>query len=152
MPNETLIAEHDDTINYLKLALELAEIKRQMVKLHNLNRITEPDNGEIFVLSYLTNRAKPVCPKDISNAMNISSARIARLLNQLEQKSFIKRAADPENGRQTLIHLLPEGNEQHQKNIENFNQRTMKFLKALGAKDAMEYIRLQKKILEIYTK
>lgn len=152
MPNETFINDRNDNTDYLKLARELAETKRQMAKLHNIRRIYESDNGETFVLSYLADKTKPIHPKDISKAMKISSARIAKLLNQLEQKGFIKRIADPQNGRQILIHLLSAGKEQNQKNIENFNQRSIKFLKALGAKDASEYIRLQKKILEIYTK
>lgn len=151
MPDKTSNTENNDNTDYLKLARELAETKRQMAKLHYVRGIPEPDHGEVFVLGYLANIGKPVCPKDIGDAMKISSARIAKLLNQLEHKSFIKRRVDPLNRRQTLIHLLPAGSEQHQKDTDNFNKDAIKFLKALGAEDAADYIRLQKRILEIYT-
>lgn len=152
MSIENFETESKDNGEYVDLARELAETKSQMVRLRTVRDITEPDNGEIYVLGYLAGRKKPIHPKDISDIMDISTARIARLLNQLEEKKFVERTADPLNGRQTLIHLLPAGYEQHQKDTENFNQRSINFLKALGKKDAMEYVRLQKKILEIYKK
>lgn len=144
--------DQEEFTDFFHLADELAETKRQMAKYHQINQIPEPDHGELFALRYLSDKETPVCPKDLSEAMHISSARIARLLNQLEKKNFIKRSVDPNNKRQTVILLLPAGREQQKKNVTEFRQRAITFLKALGADDAKEYIRLQKKILELYKK
>lgn len=143
-------SDQEELTDFYQLADELAETKRQMAKFHQINQIPEPDHGELFALRYLSDQDTPVCPKDLCEAMHISSARIARLLNQLEKKTFIKRMVDPHNKRQTVILLLPAGQEQHKKNVAEYKNRATKFLKALGSEDAKEYIRLQKKILELY--
>lgn len=139
-------------MDYLKLASELAKAKRQMVKIPDFHRITEPSSGESFVLGYLSERDKPVNPKEISEAMNVSSARIAMIVNRLEEKGMVKREQDPENGRHTIVYLLPAGRRQRQKNIEKFNRCAIRFLKAMEPEDAVEYVRSQSKVAEIYAK
>ncbi|MFA9376496.1 MAG: MarR family winged helix-turn-helix transcriptional regulator [Lachnotalea sp.] len=154
MNNEftTNINYNGDSTDYLLLAAELALIKRQLTKLHSIDKILEPNNGATFVLSYLAENTVPVTPKEISQVMNISSARIAMILNQLEIKEFIERNPDPNNGRQTIVQILPDGTLQHAKNKEAYTKRAIEFLEALGIEDAVTYVRLQKKIVEIFSK
>lgn len=146
--NHPDLAEPD----YLKLARQLAEANKKMVNIPNIHRITDIYSGESFVLGYLDDSENPVNPKEICKVMHVSSARVAMILNQLEQKGLIERKQDAENGRQTLIYLLPAGRAQRQINIERYNERAIPFLRALGPKDAVEYVRLQNRISEIYEK
>ncbi len=138
-------------MDYLKLALELSKVKHQMSSISSFRKILEVDNGKKFVLGYLDESACPVIPKDIGGAMNVSSARVAAILNQLEVKGMVRRKPNPNNGRYTVIELLPDGKIQRQKNINDFNQQQADLLESLGPDDALEYVRLQKKIADIYS-
>lgn len=135
---------------YFKLAQELLEIRRRMAKASNFSRFTNPDNGENFVLAFLSNAKEQVNPKEIGNTMQVSSARIAKILNQLEAKKMIARLPSTEDGRFTTILLLPEGEVQYKKNVEQFYKNAAHFLESLGPDDATEYVRLQNKIADIY--
>lgn len=142
----------DSESAYLNLAAELMLTKHQIAKLRNIDKIMEPDNGTKFVLAYLVEHTEPVTPKIISQVMKISSARVAMILNQLEAKNFIMRKPHPNNKKQTIVQILSDGVLQHQKNKEDYTKRTVQFLKALGSEDAAAYVRLQKKIVKIYSK
>lgn len=139
-------------MDYLKLAVDLSEVRRKMAQIPDFRKFINPDNGESFVLGYLSESSKPVSPKEICDAMNISSARIAMILNKLEAKGMVKRKQNSDDGRYTVVELLPAGTIQRQKNMEKFNQSAMRFLEALGPEDAADYVRLQSKIADIYTK
>lgn len=139
-------------MDYLKLAGELSAAKRRMARIPNFRNFVNPDDGENFVLGYLGDSFSPVSPKEICDAMNVSSARVATILNQLEAKGMVRRKPNLNDGRYTVVELLPAGAIQRQKNIENFNRRAACFLEVLGAEDAVEYVRLQIKIADIYAK
>jgi DNA-binding MarR family transcriptional regulator len=139
-------------MDYLKLASDFSGAKRQMARIPNFRKFINPDNGENFVLGYLDDSITPVSPKEISEAMNVSSARIASIINQLELKGMVRRKTNENDGRYTVVELLPAGEVQRQKNIEAFNQSAACFLESLGPEDAVEYVRLQKKIADIYSK
>lgn len=139
-------------MDYLKLADELSKAKRRMARIPNFQKFIDPDNGEKFVLGYLEDSTAPVSPKEIKEAMNVSSARIASIINQLELKEMVQRRPNENDGRYTVVELLPAGALQRQKNLEIFNQSAASFLEALGPEDAEEYVRLQNKIADIYSK
>lgn len=138
-------------MDYLKLAGDLSRAKRQMARIPNFRKFIDPDNGETFVLGYLDDSTTPVSPKEIGEAMNVSSARIASIINHLELKGMVRRKPNENDGRYTVVELLAAGAVQRQKNIETFNQSAAAFLEALGPEDATEYVRLQKKIADIYS-
>ncbi|NMS88678.1 MarR family transcriptional regulator [Clostridioides difficile] len=138
-------------MDYIQLALELGEVKTLMVRIPHKDKISDMQSGEKFVLGYLYKNNKKVNPKEISTAMNVSTARMSAILNQLESKEMIERYIDPKNGRQTLVELRPKGVEQQKINEKEFLEYTVKFLEALGSEDAVAYVRIQKKIISFFT-
>lgn len=92
----------------------------------------------------------PCQPKGNCRCLNVSSARVAMILNQLESKGMVLRRPNINDGRYTVVDLLPAGRIQRQKNIEDFNQRMASSLEALGPEDAIEYVRPQIKIADIF--
>ena len=137
-------------MDYITLAWELGEVKRLTVKARNLHKITDLENGESFVLSYLSRNIGSVNPKEISGAMGVSSARMAAILNQLEAKGLVKREVNSENGKLTIIRLLPKGVDQQQENEKKYLEGAVKFLEALGPDDAQAYVRIREKIAKIH--
>ncbi len=50
--------------------------------------------GEIGVLSMLAFDQNPVTAGELSEKLNVTTARIARILNSLESKQYIRRKND----------------------------------------------------------
>ncbi|MBS7525232.1 MarR family transcriptional regulator [Fusibacter paucivorans] len=150
MSNHSTHTASEQHIDYSALAIELRDVKREMIHIQKLRGIVHFTNGENYVLGLLAQKQHPLHPKEISDAMCISTARVAKILNQLEEKKYIERSCDPNNKRQKWIALLPAGLAQNTLNIEAYIQRLTNFLRALGPEDAYDYVRIQKKIVTIY--
>lgn len=133
---------------YEDLAEEFIQLcmKSSYVRItRELSRTTKPD---IFILMYLKNHGGRAYPKDLSNDFLVSSARIAVVLNLLEQKGYIQRLNDEHDSRQTVVPLSNAGEELISEKRSEVVQRIAKMLELLGDDDAKEYIRLQKKLSE----
>ena len=78
--------------------------------------------------------------------MAVTTARIASLLNHMEEKKLICRYPDPDDSRQIVVVLTQQGKEE----IGKIRSRVLSFVSAmleeLGPEDAEAYIRIQKKI------
>lgn len=102
--------------------------------------------GESFTLLYLALTGKPVTPGDIVNAMEISSARVAAMLNSLEKKDLISREIDPCDRRKILVQLTENG----QKKADNCRECSINLvsmmMEQLGEEDTNHLIRIVGKI------
>ena len=83
----------------------------------------------------------------MSDEFIVSTARMAVLLNQLEDKGYIIRIPDSLDSRQTIVKLQPKG-------IEFFNGKNAeilnfiaRFFKELGEEDSSEFVRLYTKLM-----
>ncbi|NLK22290.1 MAG: MarR family transcriptional regulator [Epulopiscium sp.] len=88
-------------------------------------------------------------PSDISNEMNISSARVAAMLNNLENKGLITREIDKSDRRRILVELTQDGIEftkDRNKTVVNY---TVRILKLLGEHDAKELVRIVGRLSEL---
>lgn len=74
-----------------------------------LEKMREQDTGSLGVLKFLFSRETPVKSKEISDQLEISSARTAVLLKKLETKGLIQKSASPEDARVTLVQLSTQG-------------------------------------------
>ena len=136
-------------MDYESLAHEYLEVMYQMRKRNTHKQVSDSLHGENFVLSYISEHEGNVIPSDISNAMGITSARIAAALNSLEGKGLILRRIDTEDRRRILIDLTDAGREQVQKHYQMIMSYTTNMLKYLGEDDAKEYIRIMKKLVDV---
>lgn len=101
--------------------------------------------GEKAVLIYIY-KTKEVTPKDISDYLNVSSARIANNLNKLEEKGFIKRNISKEDRRQIIIDLTEKGVLESEKLIEENLNLFTRILNKLGEEDSKKGILLLHKL------
>lgn len=137
-------------MDYIELATKFLQNMQLLHKSRPQKKITESMQGEIFVLHYLFHQGDDVVPGEISNIMNISSARTAAALNSLERKGFIIRDIDKNDRRRILIRLTEEGRDSAQKHQQELIQNTVKMLRLLGDDDAREYIRITGKLAELW--
>lgn len=131
---------------YETLAAELLQIRANLLRVPAQQKLSHLLRGELFVLNYLYDHDTVVHPKELSANLSVSTARIASLLNHMEEKNLIVRVPDAEDSRQIIVRLTPDGAQAIQKyrnDVLNYLART---LESLGPDDAREYIRIQKKI------
>lgn len=124
----------------IQMELPLASIERQVWK---LNR------GMYFALQYLFAHGGAAHPRELSRGMEVSSARVASMLNHMEAQALVRREADAEDNRQVIIHLTEKGVVLLQKLREKLVVDIAELLGALGPEDATAYLRLRHRIADI---
>lgn len=136
-------------MDYSRLAAEFLEQMYSFRKIKPLKSIDESLQGEIFAINYIAIHGDDVLPGEISNDMDVSSARVAQTLNNLEKKGLITRRIDPNDRRKILVTLTPEGktfSEMHRKHIL---ETVVKMLEMLGEDDAREFVRIMARLVKI---
>ena len=85
-------------------------------------KIEESVKGMFPVLKYLQEN-EDVTPKDLEDKLCVTSARIARVLNQLEEKKLVERTKSLNDKRKTIVVLTKEGKDiadKHKKDMQSF--------------------------------
>lgn len=133
-------------MDYSALANELLSVRANLLQVPASQQLSHMVKGEMFVLNYLITHKSIVHPKELSEKMAVTTARIASLLNHMEGKRLIWRYTDPEDSRQVVVVLTEEG----KKAIQGVRAKVISYVSAmledLGPEDAEAYIRIQKKI------
>ena len=137
---------------YQTLANELLHIRMNLLQVPASQKLSGILRGELFVLNYLYNREDGVHPKELSEKLSVSTARIASLLNHMEEKHLVVRETDPEDSRQVLVRLTPDGSDAIRRCRSEVLASVERMLESLGPDDAREYIRIQEKIYSNYMK
>lgn len=135
-------------MDYTKLAEEFLQLN-MFRKFKPYQQINESMRGESFILQYIASNESQMIPSEISDIMSISSARIATILNSLENKKYITRQIDVADRRRIIIGLTAEGREQAVKFRQMLLSAIEKMLSSLGEHDAKEYIRITGKMAEL---
>ena len=136
-------------MDYTVLADELLNNMHLLHKAKFQKNINEAMQGEAFVLQYITHQKGDVLPGEIGNEMDVSSARIAAALNNLESKGLITRRIDLRDRRKILVGITPEGKVLAQQQQQAVIAGASKMLALLGEQDAREYVRITCKLAEI---
>lgn len=137
-------------MNCKELAGELLDLRLQMLREPAEQILVSFNKGEQFVLDYLANQKGGISlQKDISRDMTVSTARIAVLLRNLEEKGYIRRRKDPSDSRREIVSITESGKDAIAGLRDTLITRTADVLEALGSRDAEEYLRIQKRIFEL---
>ena len=93
-------------MDYKSLANEWIALQGQLLQVPACRELSSLSKGEWFVLNYLMGHAGLVHPKDLSKGLVVSTARIAALLNHMEEQGLVTRngrgrADDPEKARRS---------------------------------------------------
>lgn len=136
-------------MDYRKLAEDFFYKSYQLKKNHHQQMLDESLQGEIFTLLYINERKTQVLPSQISEEMSISTARVASILNNLENKGYIDRQIDREDRRRILVNLTENGQVQADKHHDMVIGLTARMLELLGEEDALDFVRITGKIAEL---
>lgn len=136
-------------MDYSKLAEEFFYKSYQLKKNAHQQMIDESLQGEMFTLLYLKDQKGFVLPGEISTKMNISTARVANILNTLENKDFIIREIDKIDRRRILVSLTQQGEEKAEEHSKMIITQIAKMLEILGEEDAKSFVRITSKLIDI---
>ena len=137
-------------MDYRELAQELMKYLLKMPPPPKDAPRLEKDRGELLVIAYLTEFEDGVTPGILAQFGDVSTARIATVLNSLEKKGYITRSVDPEDRRKVLVHITEEGRAYGQKHKEKRLQHLITTLEYLGEEDALQHIRIMKRLTEFH--
>ncbi|MCM1412053.1 MAG: transcriptional regulator [Lachnospiraceae bacterium] len=133
-------------MDYKKMAEELLAIRAEQLKVPANQQMSKLVKGELFVLNYLSTHNEAAYPKELSREMVVSTARIAVILNNMEEKSWITRTVDAQDNRQTIVTLTDEGRREIEKKRREVIGSVAEMLEVIGPDDSQEFLRIQKKI------
>jgi len=140
-------------MDYQELALELLSKIQAAQKIRHQKGIKEKLQGEALILFYIGEHYQhAVIPKEISDAIGVSPARVAAVLNDLEAKGLLTRAIDRNDRRKVIVELTAKGQSVVEENKREFLQKTATLLNLLGECDAKEYVRIMGRITEEISK
>jgi len=133
-------------MNYQKLAEEFIDAmtasNSHPVPPPNLVEFTQ---GEVGILVYLVAGKKNVSAGELSDALKLTTGRIATALKTLEKKKLVSRKSDPNDGRKVIVNITDDGKNfilnRRAQVIAHFSEN----LKKLTLEEAEQFVKLAKK-------
>ena len=122
---------------------------QELLRTAESRQIADMSKGELFALSFINKRGTMVLPSEISTAMNVSTARIAVLLSQLEGRGLIVRTADTADRRRVNVSITLAGVQRLEERREEIFNRMLHLVKQLGEEDAQDYLRITRRIIAL---
>jgi len=137
-------------LDYAELAAELLSNFNSLCKVMLNKPINEAVHGEGFVLHYVAFHGGDVLPGEIGRNMRVSTARVAMALNSLEKKGLITRRIDVNDRRKILVDITSEGKLLAEKHADAAVEAVVRILTLLGESDAREYVRITRRLAELF--
>lgn len=131
-------------MDFDKAAVELMEYMR-ILQRGPTRRVQEVTQGEMAILGYL-HMHDNITPSELSEEFDLTTARIANILNSLEKKKYLVRIHDSVDRRKVQVTITELGKTVAVQKKQEIEKDMSDLLKDLGEEDAVEYLRLMKKI------
>lgn len=112
------------------------------------HKVEEVDRGTGFVLAYLQETDGEVFAGDLARELKVSTARIAALLNKLEDKGLVERSRSENDARRTVVKITPQGAAYTAEIKEQILDRVEVLFDKVGKKDLQEFLRICKEITQ----
>jgi len=138
-------------MDYKMMATELLEYLIEAQKMDHifLSNITKIAKGEDAVIRYLQVDNNGATALEISERFGINTSRVAAILNSLSKKGYIERQVDLYDKRKIHVYITESGIEYGNKKYEEVLSKLAMLFETLGEKDVSEFIRIQKRIIDI---
>lgn len=128
------------------MAEELLSTQAELHRASMDRRMSKFSQGMYFALQLLTSHAGDIHPRDLSQGMLVSSARVAALLNRMETQGLIRREPDAADNRQVVIRVTEKGAHLLLEMREDLLGDIAAALELIGPEDAQAYLRIQHKM------
>lgn len=120
-------------------------------RLHAARKVTDMSRGELYVLQMLADK-REAQPADICTGLDVTSARVAALLNNMERKGWVKRRPDPSDRRKIRVAITDAGEAKAREFRRGVFGFVSRLLKELGERDTRELLRILDRLIELLEK
>lgn len=131
---------------------QIEETLIELSKSNTMTRISEFLAGEGAVLVFLVRHPEGIMPSLISEALELSRARITNVLNSLRQKGYVELEPNPKDRRKVLARITETG-------IEFIKEKTLikesiydLIYEKLGNEKIKGFLDLLQSVLNIFNK
>lgn len=138
-------------MDYRALADEMISNMMKSHKKPIQKKVDDLSHGERRILGFLHFFQNGVSSGDLSEKLFLSTPRVASALNSLSKKGFIERNRDENDKRIVIVTITEAGKNFVIEEKEEAITMLENTLKKLGEQDAMEFVRIIKRITEIKT-
>ena len=83
-----------------------------------------------------------VCVSDISNALNITTPSVTKLIKELEKKDVVEKIECKEDKRITYLELTTYGKELYKVFVEEYHSKVAKVLNNISDEEAKTFIKV----------
>ena len=130
-----------EKMDYNELAQTFIHSVKKPGKMRALSRFNAYSHGEHQVIYFLfKNSGKAIMPSDIAKFTNTSTARIATILNSLEDKGMIIREISREDRRKILVSITDKGRKTAEKAYDQTISDIASVFQTMGEKRAMGFV------------
>jgi DNA-binding MarR family transcriptional regulator len=138
-------------MDYEKYAAELLDYRIAGDRSCRLiqNNISEVSRGELPVLLYLVEEKDGACAGDISEHFGVNTSRVASILNSLCKKGYVVRTPHPTDKRKIQVFVTEKGRSFATERRDEAVRHLSELLRLLGEKDALEHVRIMKRVAEL---
>jgi len=134
---------------YEELAEQLLEVTRPKGKRPPLHHMNEQDRAGDAILRYLYDSGGSATPRELAEAFDVSSSRVATLLGALERKGFLRRECDARDRRRIIVEIMPEGEDHILRLQARLRRNLAAVMEKMGEEDAREMLRLATKLVTL---
>lgn len=114
-----------------------------------LQQIDITSMGISNLLCFLASSDRIVSAGEISEHMNVSTARVAVLLKKMSEKNLIEKSQDPSDARRVMVSITDEGRKLLQEKRQEILLYSGAIVERFGKDRIMEFIETCKEIKEI---
>jgi len=132
-------------MDYRKSAEEFVRLMCMVKKPPHDAKLEKISKGGYFILGILAKNNGNMKPSDLAKKANISSARVAAVINLQEEKGNVRREPIPGDRRQTNVVLTEKGYKITEQIHEESLVELTEYLKSLGEEDTENFLRIMKK-------
>lgn len=138
-------------MNYEESAAELLDCRMNGYRKCRViqNNIAEAERGELPVLLYLIEGGDGAGAGELRTEFKVNSSRVASILNSLCKKGYVERVPDLGDRRRVRVFVTDEGRHFATARREETISNLTELLRLLGEEDALEYVRIMKRVAEI---
>lgn len=134
--------------------LDYQELARELISYMVFKKPPVPEpgqltRGEMGILMFLHHHQNGISSGELSQALDLSTGRIATALKGLEKKGFIQRRTDSDDKRRVSVCIEEEGTQFILAQEEKVMKKVEDVLRHLGEEDAPEFVRIMKRIMEM---
>lgn len=125
------------------------ELMQMMLKNRHgaFSKIEKSSKGASIVIKVLDRLGEPTNPKYLADTSNLSTSRIAAVLNNLEKRGLVIRTMDPDDRRRINVSLTEAGKKAAKSEKQEMRAKIIQVFELMGEEDTKKYLELTAKFV-----